>query len=287
MMYNGLLIDPVVDFIDLYNKLQGIKVSIKRVNEILKEKAEYQKANEFKIDALESMELKSVEVIYGERKILEDINISIKEGEQIALVGHTGSGKSTIIKVLLGFIIPSNGEVFLNNKRLISGELQGLREITGIVFQEVFLFNTSIKENILIANPNCSLRDYEKALKVTKVDVIIENLKEGENTVVGENGVRLSGGERQRIGIARALVRNPKLLILDEATSALDNNTALEIMNGIKSEYRLTCIIVAHKLSTIVDSSCIYVMESGKIVEKGTSEELMKSGGKYFKLSQL
>lgn len=287
MMYNGLLIDPVVDFIDLYNKLQGIKVSIKRVNEILKEKTEYQEANEFKIEALESMELKNVEVIYGERKILEDINISIKEGEQIALVGYTGSGKSTIMKVLSGFITPSNGEVFFNDKRLIGGEVQGIRKITGIVFQEVFLFNTTIKENILLANTNSSLQEYEKALKVAKVDVIIDNLKDGENTVVGENGVRLSGGERQRIGIARALVRNPKLLILDEATSALDNNTALEIMEGIKREYKLTCIMVAHKLSTIVDSNCIYVMDSGKIVEKGTSEELMKIGGRYFKLSKL
>lgn len=284
MMYNGLLIDPVVDFIDLYNKLQGIKVSIKRVNEILKEKVEYQEVNEFKIDALESIELKNVEVIYGERKILEDINISIKKGDQIALVGHTGSGKTTIIKILSGFITPSNGEVFINHKRLIRGELENLRGIIGIVFQEVFLFNTTIKENILIANPNCSFRDYEKALKVAKVDVIIENLKDGENTVVGENGVRISGGERQRIGIARALVRNPKLLILDEATSALDNNTALDIIQGIKREYRLTCIMVAHKLSTIVDSSCIYVMDSGKIVEEGTSDGLMKKEGVYSRL---
>lgn len=284
MMYNGLLIDPVVDFIDLYNKLQGIKVSIKRVNEIFKEKPEYNDEIEFKIDDLESIELKNVEVVYGERKILDNINLSIKEGEQIALVGHTGSGKSTIIKVLAGFITPKRGDVVLNDKRLVNGQLQGLREIAGIVFQEVFLFNTTIKENILIANPNCSFGGYEKALKVAKVDVIIENLKEGENTVVGENGVRLSGGERQRIGIARALVRNPKLLILDEATSALDNNTALEIIDGIKREYKLTCVMVAHKLSTIVDSSCIYVMDSGKIIEKGTSEDLMKREGIYSKL---
>ena len=157
-----------------------------------------------------------------------------------------------------------------------------LREHIGYVFQDTFLFNATIRENIMFAAPNASEEELDFAVKIACVDEIVAKNKEGLDTLVGENGVKLSGGERQRIGIARIILRNPKLILFDEATSALDNNTELKVINGIRNYLKdTTFIMIAHRLTTIEYSDCIYMLENGRIIEQGTHQDLLELNGEY------
>ncbi len=287
LMYNEMLSAPVYNFISMFVELIKVDVSIKRLNSILETKPDasytYQ-AKELDINSsVPLVEFKNVDFYYfKERKIFENLSFLMKQNKQYALVGTTGSGKSTIVKLIDGLYPYQSGSIEVFGYKLNEENKLSLRKYIGFIFQDTFLFNASIKENIIFANPNVSEERLKKALEISCTNEIIEKLDNGIDTLIGENGVKLSGGERQRIGIARALIRDVKLLVLDEATSALDNATEKKVMDGILANYPDTSIIiVAHRLSTIENVDTILVMENGKITECGSHKELINQDGPY------
>ena len=203
-------------------------------------------------------------------------------GNTLALVGATGSGKSTLIKLLLRFYDPSHGEIRIDGQPIRDLSLQSLRGAIGLVSQDVYLFEGSIRENLAYGNPAASDAEITDAAKTAEAWSFIEALPEGLDTPVGERGVRLSGGQRQRLSLARALLKNPPILVLDEATSAVDNETEAAIQRSLKRiGHNRTVIMIAHRLSTIVDADSIAVIEGGKVLEQGTHRELLDQDGAY------
>ncbi len=225
---------------------------------------------------------------YGKRKLFENFNLKIPKGKKVALVGHSGCGKTTLIKLLYRLYDVDSGEITIDNKYIRNVKKQSLREEMSIVPQEAILFDDSIYNNIKFSNPKASKKDVMKAVKFAQLDEFIENLPNKEKTIVGERGVRLSGGEKQRVSIARAILANKKILILDEATSSLDSETEAEIQRDLeKLMENRTSIIIAHRLSTIMKADKIVVMRKGKIVQEGTHRELISEEGEYRRLWNL
>ena len=213
---------------------------------------------------------------------IRDISLTVPAGNTLALVGATGSGKSTLIKLLLRFYDPSNGQIRIDGQPIRDLSLQSLRGAIGMVSQDVYLFEGSIRENLAYGNPAASDAEITDAAKTAEAWSFIEALPEGMNTPVGERGVRLSGGQRQRLSLARALLKNPPILVLDEATSAVDNETEAAIQRSLKRiGHNRTVIMIAHRLSTIVDADSIAVIEGGKVLEQGTHRELLDQDGAY------
>lgn len=213
---------------------------------------------------------------------IRDISLTVPAGNTLALVGATGSGKSTLIKLLLRFYDPSNGQIRIDGQPIRDLSLQSLRGAIGLVSQDVYLFEGTIRENLAYGNPAASDTEIIDAAKTAEAWSFIEALPEGLNTPVGERGVRLSGGQRQRLSLARALLKNPPILVLDEATSAVDNETEAAIQRSLKRiGHNRTVIMIAHRLSTIVDADSIAVIEGGKVLEKGTHRELLDQDGAY------
>jgi ATP-binding cassette subfamily B protein len=213
---------------------------------------------------------------------IQDISLTVPAGNTLALVGATGSGKSTLIKLLLRFYDPSNGQIRIDGQPIRDLNLQSLRGAIGLVSQDVYLFEGTIRENLAYGNPAASDTEIIDAAKTAEAWSFIEALPEGMNTPVGERGVRLSGGQRQRLSLARALLKNPPILVLDEATSAVDNETEAAIQRSLKRiGHNRTVIMIAHRLSTIVDADSIAVIEGGKVLEQGTHRELLDQDGAY------
>ncbi|MTI75912.1 MAG: ABC transporter [Marinobacter sp.] len=213
---------------------------------------------------------------------IRDISLTVPAGNTLSLVGATGSGKSTLIKLLLRFYDPSNGQIRIDGQPIRDLSLQSLRGAIGLVSQDVYLFEGTIRENLAYGNPAASDTEIIDAAKTAEAWSFIEALPEGLNTPVGERGVRLSGGQRQRLSLARALLKNPPILVLDEATSAVDNETEAAIQRSLKRiGHNRTVIMIAHRLSTIVDADSIAVIEGGKVLEKGTHRELLDQDGAY------
>jgi ATP-binding cassette subfamily B protein len=213
---------------------------------------------------------------------IRDISLTVPAGNTLALVGATGSGKSTLIKLLLRFYDPSNGQIRIDGQPIRDLSLQSLRGAIGLVSQDVYLFEGTIQENLAYGNPAASDTEIIDAAKTAEAWSFIEALPEGLNTPVGERGVRLSGGQRQRLSLARALLKNPPILVLDEATSAVDNETEAAIQRSLKRiGHNRTVIMIAHRLSTIVDADSIAVIEGGKVLEQGTHRELLDQDGAY------
>jgi len=213
---------------------------------------------------------------------IRDISLTVPAGNTLALVGATGSGKSTLIKLLLRFYDPSNGQIRIDGQPIRDLSLQSLRGAIGLVSQDVYLFEGTIRENLAYGNPAASDTEIIDAAKTAEAWSFIEALPEGLNTPVGERGVRLSGGQRQRLSLARALLKNPPILVLDEATSAVDNETEAAIQRSLKRiGHNRTVIMIAHRLSTIVDADSIAVIEGGKVLEQGTHRELLDQDGAY------
>ncbi|WP_445401013.1 ABC transporter ATP-binding protein [Zobellella sp. An-6] len=213
---------------------------------------------------------------------VNDIDLTVAAGSTLALVGATGSGKSTLIKLLLRFYQPDQGDIYLDGKPLARLDMQALRRNIGLVSQEVFLFEGSIRDNIAYGRPEASEEEVIAAARVAEAWEFIERLPQGLDTPVGERGVRLSGGQRQRLSLARALLKDPPVLILDEATSAVDNETEAAIQRSLrKIAHGRTVIMIAHRLSTIVHADNIVVVDQGRIAEQGRHAELLARDGLY------
>ena len=220
-----------------------------------------------------------VSFTYKDELVLKDINLFIDQNEKIAIVGTSGSGKSTMMNLLVRLYDPTSGEILLEDKNLKEYNLQEIREHIKLVRGNDPLFNMSVKENIMLGD-EFSEEEFNKAVKKAKVDKFIDLLDEGYNTIVGERGSKLSDGQRQRVAIARALIRKPKVLILDEATSGVDSQTEEEIFEEIK-EYDMTLIIISHRLSTIRKADKVVVLKDGEIIGEGTHNELVESSPVY------
>jgi ATP-binding cassette subfamily B protein len=214
--------------------------------------------------------------------VIRDLSLHVPAGKTIAIVGPTGSGKTTIIKLLLRFYDVQNGRVCLDGLDIRNLRRSDLRQAIGLVSQDVFLFHGSVRENIAYGTFGAPLADIEAAARIAEAHVFIMALPQGYDTIVGERGQKLSGGQRQRLSIARAVLKDPPVLILDEATSSVDNETEAAIQRSMeKITVDRTTIVIAHRLSTVRGADCIYVLENGKLVEQGRHDELVAAGGVY------
>jgi ATP-binding cassette subfamily B protein len=223
-----------------------------------------------------------------DRPVLNDINLLIEPYQTVALVGRSGSGKSTLVKLLFRYFEPQSGQILIDGQDIHTLDISGYRKRLAIVHQEVDVFNGTLLDNLVYGNPAATFEDVEEACRIARVDEFIHLLPKGYYTVVGERGVRLSGGQRQRLGIARALLMNPDVLVFDEATSSLDYESERSIQLAMRSILGTrTTIIIAHRLSTVREADQIVVLDKGQIVEVGNHQELLQHGGIYQRLHTL
>ena len=268
---------------DVYQKAMA---SFRRIINLKETKPLINDGNTFLEELKESIRFENLNFEYvSDFPVLKDVNIEIMKGKTTAIVGSTGSGKSTLIKLILRFYEKNSGKIFFDNNEIESLVIDSLRSKIGLVSQDVFLFEGTVFENIAYGNIDASTEDVWNAARLSESDKFISELPNQENTIVGERGQKLSGGQRQRISIARAILKNPEILILDEATSAVDNETEAAIQESLETlKEGRTVIAIAHRLSTIRNADLIYVLESGEIVEYGTHDELLNNQGVYAKL---
>ena len=236
------------------------------------------------------IEFKKVRFSYGSKTshALNNINLKIRGGKTIALVGKTGAGKSTILNLIPRFYDTINGEIIIDKKNIKDYKINSLRKKIALVSQEVTLFDDTIRSNIAYGNPNCTEKQLYEAAKKADAHEFITAFKNGYKSLVGEQGIQLSGGQRQKIAIARAILKDAPILLLDEATSSLDSGSEKEIQTSLKKLMKnKTTLVIAHRLSTILDADLIYVIDNGKVIEYGNHKALMKNKGLYSKLYKL
>jgi len=261
-----------------------------RVLEILESESSIKEIkNPIKKESFESdITFKNVSFKYDKESVLNNINFKIKKGQTVAIVGQSGSGKSTIANLIPRFYEVSSGEILIDDVNIKKLSTADLRKLMGLVSQDSILFNDSILNNIKLSNSNASYKDVEKAAKIANADNFIENFEEGYDLNVGDGGGKLSGGQKQRISIARAVLGNPPIMILDEATSSLDSESEKLVQDALENLMKnRTSIIIAHRLSTIQKADTILVMNEGIISEQGNHKELIKANGIYSKLIKL
>ena len=232
-----------------------------------------------------SIAIKNINFKYEDEKVLKDFSLEVKKGQTVALVGQSGSGKSTIANLLTRFYDVNDGQIQIDNNDIKEIDLHSLRGLIGLVTQDSILFNDSIKANIALGNPNATDEEIIEALKIANAYEFVKDLPNGIHTNIGDSGNKLSGGQKQRLSIARAVLKNPPIMILDEATSALDTESEKFVQVALENMMQnRTSIVIAHRLSTIQKADVIVVMKKGKIIEQGTHEELIALEGTYNKL---
>ena len=285
----GMLVKPSKTLININKPLQQAIIAAISVFALIDEKNEVNDGNQILDHTKGDINFDNVSFSYdGERSPLKNINLKIKQGETVALVGSTGSGKTTLVNLLARFYKPSSGKITINEKNINDFELESFRSNIAFVDQHVRLFNDTVKGNIAFGQKDSmSLESIIHAAKVSNSTEFIEKLDNQFDTEIGEDGITLSGGQRQRLSIARAIAKDSPILILDEATSALDSATEKLVQSAInKMQQGRTTIIIAHRLSTIKNADRIIVLKEGKIIEQGSHKELMKSPGEYANLNQ-
>jgi len=287
-MFANQFIGPVLRLVNLWNDLQQVLLSVDRIGDILNTPREQDSGNGITLAKVEGdIRFENVCFKYNMNtpNILSNISFDIKSGESIGLVGRSGSGKSTITKLVQRLYVINSGMIYVDNVDLRHLNPKWLRNHIGVVLQENYLFSGTIKDNISLAKPSASMQEIIDVAKVAGAHDFISGFSEGYDTFVGERGSSLSGGQRQRIAIARALITNPKILIFDEATSALDYESEKIIqqnMDAIKKDR--TMIIIAHRLSTVQNCDVIYALDKGEILESGSHSELLEQKGYYHNL---
>jgi ATP-binding cassette subfamily B protein len=292
-MLMGYVISPFQRLTVLWNELQDVLISVERINDVIDTEPE---------ENLQQQSRQSLSSLQGhicfdrvtfryhpdsEANVLENISFEIQPGQTFALVGRSGSGKTTISKLLLGLYVPNEGKLSIDGYDISSLSLRSLRRLIGVVDQDTFLFGGTIRENISISHPEASLDEVIQAAKLAGAHDFIKDMPMAYETQIGEGGGMLSGGQRQRLAIARALLGDPSVLVLDEATSNLDAESERTIQTNLSTILnQRTTLVIAHRLSTVRNADCILVLDRGILVEKGTHEELLAQRGQYFSLNQ-
>jgi subfamily B ATP-binding cassette protein MsbA len=287
-LYLGMLVGPVIQIVSIGSQITEAFAGLERIREIRDETPE--DARDTALEPLPRIvgEVEFDDVSFEYEKdvpVLRHVSFEARPGTSTALVGPSGAGKSTLIGLVAAFYRPTSGTVRVDGQDLSRVRLADYRTQLGVVFQENFLFDGTVLENIAFARPEASREDVLRAARIARCDDFIRELPEGYDTVVGERGVKLSGGQRQRVAIARAVLADPRILILDEATSSLDSESEAAIQEGLAELMKgRTTFVIAHRLSTIRNADTILVLEGGEIVERGNHRELLARGGRYFDL---
>ncbi|MFL0061521.1 ABC transporter ATP-binding protein [Tenacibaculum maritimum] len=284
----GFMIAPIVQMSNIGSQLTEALAGLDRTEELMNMQGEEEDVK--RTISLETVKgnlvFDKVSFAYKEGKnVLEDINFTVPEGSVTALVGSSGSGKSTIAGLVATFLNPTRGLITIGGKDLSKVRLNSYRKHLGVVLQDEFLFEGTIRENVLFARPNATEEELQSAVSAAYVDEFTDRFENGLDTLIGERGVKLSGGQRQRLAIARAILADPKIIILDEATSSLDTESEALIQKSLSKLIKnRTTIVIAHRLSTIKQADQILVIESGSIVERGTHKKLIEVAGRYHDL---
>lgn len=289
-LYKNKVLDLINYISEIREKLADGKVSAQRVFDIISynsfSKETYGNLNIKNIKG--SIEFKNVKFKYNSNNLFNNLNFKINCNQMVAIVGKSGEGKSTILKLINKSYSTNDGEILIDNYNINTLSEETIKNNISIVSQSPYIFNLSIKENIKLANPQATDKEIEEVCKEAQLHDVIIEMQDGYDTIVGENGVILSGGQKQRLAISRALIKKSKIILFDEATSSLDNNNQEKIKNIIKSLSKdHTVIIVAHRLSTIIDSDCIFVLDNHGIIDSGTHNELIKKCLEYKNLYEI
>jgi ATP-binding cassette, subfamily B, multidrug efflux pump len=274
----------------LMNDLQRFIASAEKVEELLLTKSQMMNG----IEKREIQDMTAGTVVfdrvyfsYGDGMVLEDVTFEANPGQTVGIIGPTGSGKSTLVNLLSRFYDTTSGTIKVGDRNVKEWNIHQLRSSMGMVMQDIFLFSDTIEGNIAYGNPNATLEDVQAAARKAEAHEFITTLPEGYDTIVGERGVGLSGGQKQRIALARALLKDPSILILDDTTSSVDIETEERIQNTLQSiQQSKTCFIIAHRISSVKEADLILVMNNGKIIEKGTHDELLLNKDYYYHVFQ-
>lgn len=283
----GLLISPIFQLTSVGTEITDALAGLDRTEELLSEVSEYDDSGKTPFtEPLRSLRFEQVSYAYEkENLVLKDIDLEVKSGEVVALVGSSGAGKSTLASLAASYLTPTAGTVWVNDQPLSELSLSDYRSKLGVVLQDDFLFDGTLRENLLFVKHEASEQELEQALTAAHVKEFTDQFEKGIDTIIGERGVKLSGGQRQRLAIARALLADPELLILDEATSSLDTESESLIQQSLAELTRgRATLVIAHRLSTIRNANVIVVLEKGQIVERGSHEELFQKQGRYYDL---
>ncbi|MBU3101504.1 ABC transporter ATP-binding protein [Clostridium frigoriphilum] len=269
----------------LINDIQRFSASGEKIIELMNTKPKIKNSeNQVEEDRIKgNIEFKNVNFNYGDEEVLENINLKVSPGQTIAIIGHTGSGKSTFVSLLCRFYECTKGEILIDGYDIKDFNLRRLRKNIAVAMQDIFLFSDTIEGNIAYGLPTASMDEVRWAASIAGADDFINKMEEGYDTIVGERGVGLSGGQKQRISLARALLKNPSIIILDDTTSSLDIQTENNIRHSLDKYFKdKTTFIIAHRISSVKNADMILVLNNGRIVERGTHSELLVKKGEYY-----